>query len=159
MSRAGQPAIIWWSPPVANVSVFINLTNPLLKNVAVRQAMAYAINRQRASTLGEFGYEPASNQSGIVTPTFSTWLDTSQAASYGNNYAYNPAKAESILTKAGFKKGPDGIFAKNGQKLSFSIINNGGVSPPGETGKAIVANLKTVGSPRCAHEPAPTTDQ
>ena len=68
---AGQPAIKWWFPPVANVSVFINLTDPILKNVAVRQAMAYAINRKKASTLGEFGYEPASNQTGIVTPTFS----------------------------------------------------------------------------------------
>lgn len=142
---AGQPSIKWWFPPVANVSVFINLTNPLLKNVAVRQAMAYAINRQRASTLGEFGYEPASNQAGIVTPTFSSWLNTSQAASFGNNYAYNPAKAISILTKAGFKKGPDGIFAKNGQKLSFTIINNGGFSDWVNAVNVIVANLKTVG--------------
>ena len=98
---AAQPAIKWWFPPVANVSLFINLTNPLLKDVAVRQAMAYAINRQKASTLGEFGYEPPSNQSGIVTPTFSKWLDTSQAAGFGNNYAYNPQKAISVLEKAG----------------------------------------------------------
>jgi peptide/nickel transport system substrate-binding protein len=142
---AGQPSIKWWFPPVANVSVFINLTNPLLKNVAVRQAMAYAIDRQRASTLGEFGYEPASNQAGIVLPTFSDWLDTSQAASFGNNYAYNPAKAVSILTKAGFKKGSDGIFAKNGQKLSFTIINNGGFSDWVNSVNVIVANLKAVG--------------
>ncbi len=108
--------------------MFINLTNPLLKNVAVRQAMAYAINREQASKLGEFGYEPPSNQSGIVTPTFSKWLDSPQAARFGNNYAYNPQKAMSVLEKAGFKKGSDGIFAKGGQKLSFTIINNGGFS-------------------------------
>src|ERR1700730_10380570 len=107
--------------------MFINLTNPILKNLAVRQAMAYAINRQQASSIGEYGYEPASNQAGIVTPTFSTWLDTAQAASFGN-YAYNPAKSISILTAAGFRKGPDGIMAKGGQKLSFSIVNNGGFS-------------------------------
>ena len=142
---AGQPNIKWWFPPVANVSVFINLTNPLLKNAAVRQAMAYAINRQRASTLGEFGYEPASNQAGIVTPTFSDWLDTSQAASFGNNYAYNPAKAISILTAAGFKKGSDGIMAKGGQKLSFSIVNNGGYSDWVASVNVIQENLKAVG--------------
>src|SRR6266705_632773 len=140
-----QPAIKWWFPPVANVSLFINLTNPLLKNVAVRQAMAYAINRQRASTLGEFGYEPASNQSGIVTPTFSDWLDTAQSAKFGNNYAFDPAKAVSILTKAGFTKGSDGIFAKNGQKLSFTIVNNGGYSDWVNAVNVIVANLKAVG--------------
>ncbi|HET9897003.1 MAG TPA: ABC transporter substrate-binding protein [Streptosporangiaceae bacterium] len=140
-----QPAIKHWFPPVANVSLFINLTNPLLKDVAVRQAMAYAINRSKAAQLGEFGEEPASNQTGIVTPTFSSWLDQSQAAQYGNNYAFNPAKAESILTKAGYKKGPDGIFAKNGQKLSFTIINNGGFSDWVNAVNVIVSDLKAAG--------------
>src|SRR6266704_5297159 len=154
---AGRPTVKWWFPPVANVSVFINLKNPLLKNVAVRQAMAYAINRQRASTLGEFGYEPASNQSGIVTPTFSDWLDTAQSAKFGNNYAFDPAKAVSILTKAGFTKGSDGIFAKNGQKLSFTIVNNGGYSDWLNAVNVIVANLKAVGIQVTAQDLSQTT--
>jgi peptide/nickel transport system substrate-binding protein len=140
-----SPNYHYWFPPVANVSLFINLTNPILKNVAVRQAMAYAINRQRASTIGEYGYEPPSNQSGIVTPTFSSWLDSSQAASFGNNYAYNPAKATSILTAAGFKKGSDGIMAKGGQKLSFTIANNGGYSDWVAAVNVIQQDLKAVG--------------
>ena len=36
----------------------LNLTNPPLNNLAVRQAMAYAINRPKASTIGEYGDEP-----------------------------------------------------------------------------------------------------
>jgi peptide/nickel transport system substrate-binding protein len=142
---AGHPSTKWWFPPVANVSLFINLKDPLLSNVAVRQAMAYAINRQKASQLGEFGYEPASNQTGIVTPTFSSWLDTAQAAKFGNNYAYNPAKAVQILTAAGFKRGSDGIFAKSGQKLSFTIVNNGGYSDWVNAVNVIIADLKKVG--------------
>jgi peptide/nickel transport system substrate-binding protein len=140
-----SPSYHYWFPPVANVTLFINLTNPVLKNTAVRQAMAYAINRQRVSTIGEYGYEPPSNQTGIVTPTFSAWLDTSQAAAFGNNYAYNPAKAISILTAAGFKKGPDGIMAKGGQKLSFTITNNGGFSDWVASVNVIQQNLKAVG--------------
>ena len=140
-----NPNYHYWFPPVANVSMFINLKNSILANPAVRQAMAYAINRQKASTIGEYGYEPASNQTGIVTPTFSSWLDSSAAASFGNNYAYNPAKAEQILTAAGFKKGSDGIFAKGGQKLSFSIINNGGFSDWVAAVQPIQQSLKTVG--------------
>jgi peptide/nickel transport system substrate-binding protein len=112
----------YWFPPYSNVDVFVNNTNPLL-DVNVRQAMAYAIDRQRVSTIGEYGYEPPSNQSDIVTPTFNSWLDTSQAKKY--NYRYDPAKAVSILEKAGYKKGSDGIFEKNGKQLSFSIINVG----------------------------------
>jgi len=140
-----SPNYHYWFPPVANVSLFINLTNPILKNVAVRQAMAYAINRQKASTIGEYGYEPPSNQSGIVTPTFSSWLDSSQAATFGNNYAYNPAKAISILTAAGYKKGSDGIMAKGGQKLSFTIANNGGYSDWVAAVNVIQQDLKAVG--------------
>ncbi|HLQ54034.1 MAG TPA: ABC transporter substrate-binding protein [Streptosporangiaceae bacterium] len=154
-----SPNYHYWFPPVANVSLFINLTNPILKNVAVRQAMAYAINRQKASTIGEYGYEPASNQAGIVTPTFSSWLDTSQAASFGNNYAYNPQKAISILAKAGFKRGSDGIFAKGGQKLSFTIINNGGFSDWVAAVQTIQQSLKAVGIQVTPQNLAATTYQ
>jgi len=153
-----SPNYHYWFPPVANVSMFINLTNPLLKNVAVRQAMAYAIDRQKASTIGEYGYEPASNQSGIVTPTFSSWLDNSQAAAYGNNYAYNPAKAISTLEKAGFKRGSNGIFTSpSGQSLSFNLVNNGGFSDWVAAAQVIIQDLKAVGIQVTAENLAQTT--
>jgi peptide/nickel transport system substrate-binding protein len=140
-----SPNYHYWFPPVANVSVFINLTNPILKNVAVRQAMAYAINRNQASQIGEYGYEPPSNQSGIVTPTFSNWEDTSQASKFGNAYSYNPSHALSILKAAGYTKGSDGIMQKNGQKLSFSITNNGGYSDWVAAVNVIQTDLKAIG--------------
>ena len=143
---AKSPNYHYWFPPVANVSVFINLTNPLLKNLAVRQAMAYAIDRHKASTIGEYGYEPPSNQTGIVTPTFGTWLNTTQASAYGSNYAYNPAKAISVLEKAGFKKNSSGIFVSpSGQPLSFTILDNGGFSDWVAAVQTIQASLKAVG--------------
>jgi peptide/nickel transport system substrate-binding protein len=142
-----SPSYHYWFPPVANVTMFINLTNPILKNLAVRQAMAYAINRQQASSLGEYGYEPASNQTGIVTPTFSSWMNSSQAAAYGNNYAYNPAKAISILKQAGFKRScPTCTFTTpSGQPLSFTILNNGGFSDWVAAVQTIQQSLKAIG--------------
>jgi peptide/nickel transport system substrate-binding protein len=143
---AKSPDNHYWFPPTVNVTIFINLTNPLLKNLAVREAMAYAVDRPKASTIGEYGYEPPSNQTGIVTPTFSSWLDSSLAAQYGNNYAYNPSKAISILEKAGFKRGSDGIFeTKSGQPLSFNIVNNGGFSDWVAAVATIQADFKSVG--------------
>jgi peptide/nickel transport system substrate-binding protein len=141
-----SPNYHYWFPPVANVSVFPNLTNPLLKSVAVRQAIAYGIDRHKASSIGEYGYEPASNQSGIVTPTFTSWLDTSQAAAYGQNYNYNPNKAISVLKAAGYKKNSSGIFVSpSGKPLSFTILNNGGFSDWVAAVQTIQQSLKAVG--------------
>ena len=133
----------YWFAPIANVSLIPNLTVPGLNNVAVRQAMAYAIDRNKVSQIGEYGEEPPANQNAIVTPTFSSWMNSSAAAQY--NYSYNPAKAEQILTKAGYTKGSDGIFAKGGQKLSFSVINQGGFSDWVAAMSVIQSDLKAVG--------------
>ncbi len=117
----------YWYPPTVNNEIFINLKKPLLDELPVREAMVYAINTQKASSDGEYGYEPPANQTGIVTPTFSSWEDTSLAAKY--DYHYDPAKAKQILEAAGFQMGSNGIFeTKSGTPLSFSIVNIGDYS-------------------------------
>jgi peptide/nickel transport system substrate-binding protein len=117
----------YWFPPTVNNEIFINLKKPLLDELPVREAMVYAIDTQKASVDGEYGYEPPANQTGIVTPTFSSWEDTSLAARY--DYHYDPAKARQILQAAGFKMGSNGIFeTASGTSLSFSIVNIGDYS-------------------------------
>ena len=93
-----SPNYHYWFPPTVNVSLVPNLTNPLLSNVKVRQAISYAINRSQVSSIGESGYEPPANQTGIVTPTFSSTLDNSALSSWGNGY--DPAKATALLASA-----------------------------------------------------------
>ncbi|HTU76491.1 MAG TPA: ABC transporter substrate-binding protein [Trebonia sp.] len=132
-----------WFPPYANVSLIPNLTVPGLNNVAVRQAMAYALDRNKVANIGEYGEEPGANQTDIATPTFSSWMNTTAAATY--NYGYNPAKAKQILQQAGYKLGSNGIFAKNGQQLSFSVINIGGYSDWVASMSVIQSELKAVG--------------
>jgi peptide/nickel transport system substrate-binding protein len=131
----------YWFPPVANVSVFINLKNPILKDVAIRRAMAYAIDRARVSKIGEYGYEPPGNQTGIVTPTFKSWLDKSLA----NKFTYNPAKAKQILTKAGYKFSGGVFHTKSGKPLSFTMINIGGYSDWVASAQIVISNLKAIG--------------
>jgi peptide/nickel transport system substrate-binding protein len=139
-----SPNFHYWFPPTVNVSLVPNLTNPLLANVKVRQAMSYAVDRAKVSAIGESGYEPPANQAGIVTPTFSSWLDTSLASQH--DYSYNPAKAKQILASAGFKMGSDGIMANSaGQKLAFSVINIGGYSDWVASMQVVAQNLKAVG--------------
>ena len=141
---AKSPNFHYWFPPTVNVSLVPNLKNSLLSNVKVREAMSYAIDRSKVSTIGESGYEPPANQAGIVTPTFTSWLDTSAVAKFGN--AYDPAKAKQLLASAGFKLGSDGIMANAaGQKLSFSVINIGDYSDWVASMQVVAQNLKAVG--------------
>jgi peptide/nickel transport system substrate-binding protein len=120
-----SPGFRYWFPPTAAVCLLINLTDPLLRNVKIRQAMAYAINRPQVASYAEYGYEPPANQADIVTPTFSSWLNKPLLARYG--YAYDPAKARKLLAGAGLRPGPDGVLAdRAGRRLSFTVLNVAG---------------------------------
>jgi peptide/nickel transport system substrate-binding protein len=133
----------YWFPPVSSVSLIPNLTVPGLSDVAVRQAMAYAIDRNKVNDIGEYGEESGASQSGIALPTYNDWLDKSAVAAA--DYSYNPAKAKQILTQAGYTLGSDGIFAKGGKKLSFSVINIGGYSDWVASMSVVQQELKAAG--------------
>jgi peptide/nickel transport system substrate-binding protein len=141
---AKSPDFHYWFPPTVNVSIVPNLTNPLLSNVKVREAMSYAINRSQVSTIGESGYEPPANQTGIVTPTFSSQLSTSALSSWGSGY--DPAKAKALLASAGFHPGAGGVMTNAaGQKLSFTVINIGDYSDWVASMQVIQQDLKAIG--------------
>jgi peptide/nickel transport system substrate-binding protein len=131
----------YWFPPVVNVAIFINLKDPILKDVAVRRAMAYAIDRSRVAQIGEYGYQPAANQTGIVTPTFSKWLKPGLAAQVG----YNPQKAISILKSAGYTMSGGLFHTKAGKALSFTMVNIGGYSDWVASAQVVAQELKAVG--------------
>ncbi|HWF80623.1 MAG TPA: ABC transporter substrate-binding protein [Streptosporangiaceae bacterium] len=133
----------YWFPPVSSVSLIPNLTAPGLSDVAVRQAMAYALDRNKVNDIGEYGEESGASQSGIALPTYNSWLDQSAVSKY--DYSYNPAKAKQILTQDGYTLGSDGIFAKGGKKLSFSVINIGGYSDWVASMSVIQQELKAAG--------------
>jgi peptide/nickel transport system substrate-binding protein len=131
----------YWFPPVGNVSLFPNLSNPLLGKLAVRQAIAYAINRATVARLGESGYQQPANQTGVITPTFKSWHDSSLA-----KLSYSPAKAKQLLKSAGFTRGSNGIFHdSHGNQLSFTIKTIAGYSDWDASLTVITQELKAVG--------------
>jgi peptide/nickel transport system substrate-binding protein len=90
-----------------------------LQDKAVRQALTYGLNVDQVVSKVLFG-------EGVKmvahTPPVSWAYDPSGL----NDYKYDPAKAEQLLQQDGWAKGSDGIYAKGGQKLEFSIVTNSG---------------------------------
>ncbi|MPY67902.1 peptide ABC transporter substrate-binding protein [Deinococcus sp. SDU3-2] len=107
-----------------------------LRDIAVRQAFAHAINRGAISkALG--GYPQVIDS--VVVPVFDT---------YNRNvprYPYSVTRANAILDAAGYRRGADGIRAKNGQRLSFRIMVQAGRANDEVAQQVIIANLKAVG--------------
>jgi peptide/nickel transport system substrate-binding protein len=134
----------YWFPPSNNVYVFPNLTKAPMGNKSFRQALAYAIDRQKVSKDGEYGYEPAANQTGVVTPTFDSWNDFNQAKKY--NYRYDATKALQLFGDAGYKKGSDGMLhGPDGKPLTLHIIDVSGFTDWVASVNAMKDNLKQVG--------------
>ena len=70
-----------------------------LDNVKVRQAIGYAVNREKIIN---------DSLSGLATPAFSMLPEESWAFDAGTKYLYDPEKAKQLLDEAGFKTGADG---------------------------------------------------
>ena len=92
-----------WSPPVINVEIFPNLdkSHKATSQLAVRQAIAAAIDRNQISAIGEGGQQPPANQAAIVVPTFSKFYDSGAVSSAGYDKP-NVDKAKQLLQSAGY---------------------------------------------------------
>ncbi|MCL2417978.1 MAG: ABC transporter substrate-binding protein [Conexibacteraceae bacterium] len=150
----GNPSRHIWYPPTQNVALVPNLDNALLKQLPVRQAILAALNKKQISALGEGGEEQAANQTAVVTPTFSAWADTSI-----KQPSYNTANAKEILKRAGFTKNGSGIYAKNGQALSFTIKTITGYSDWDASLQIITQELKAAGIQVTVQDEASNTYQ
>lgn len=95
----------------------LNTSRPLLKDLRVRQAIAYAVDRNTLVDKLTYGSAKLATED---LPDF-MWA-------YNPNvkvYPYDPAKAKQLLSDAGWKPGPGGILTKNGEKLSLLLVSNG----------------------------------
>ena len=135
-SRTSRPSTLskspnnhYWFPPVANVSLIPNLTEPAAEATS-RSGRPWRTRSTgtRSSTIGEYGYEPAANQTDIVTPTFTSWLDTSQARPTVQLRLQPGQGRARSCRQAGYKQGSQrDLRLAAGKQLSFSVINNGGL--------------------------------
>ena len=97
--------------------VQLNVARPLLQDVRVRQAVAYAVDKQRLIQTLTFGTQKAAVED---QPSSFGWYDSSV-----NDYPHDISKAKALLAQAGYTPGPDGIMQKAGRKLSLLLVSNG----------------------------------
>lgn len=116
--------------------------NPLLHNQVVRRAIAIGINRNELvqRTVGGTGVPTGS----YLTVAFPQWYWTPPASQAQN---YNPAKANAMLTAAGFPKGKNGYRydKKTGKELSFRLGIHSDYANDAATANYLVGWMKDIG--------------
>ena len=87
----------------------------------LRQAVAYAINKDESAkvTYGDSA-KPQKYMAGFSDNLVPQWLSSADLGKL-NAYTYDVAKATQLMQAAGYAKGSDGIWAKDGKKLEFEL--------------------------------------
>lgn len=115
-----------------------NLRHPFFTEKRVRQALAYAVDKEEIVDVVLFGL--GSPSTGPYVPN--TWPYNGDV----KKYEYNPQKAVSLLNEAGWSdSNGDGIIDKKGIPFEFTIITNMGNSLRQRTATIIQWRLKKVG--------------
>jgi peptide/nickel transport system substrate-binding protein len=90
-----------------------NLDNPALQDPAVRQAIAYAVNRQALND------DVLDGKAEVVISQVPSWSWAFQPGQA--QYDFNPGLAQQLLENAGWHRGADGVRAKDALRLSFKF--------------------------------------
>ena len=123
-----QGVKVYLTPFTHYRQIALNLTNPILSDVRVRQALAYGIDQQQLIDNVSHGVNMKGDSD---QPPFS-WAHASGL----KQYQPDPAQAGRLLDQAGWKLGPDGFRYKNGTRLTLEMS--------GATGSAETQNIEVV---------------
>jgi peptide/nickel transport system substrate-binding protein len=110
---------VYEAPQASLLVLFFNVTQPILSDRLVRQAIACAIDRQKLIEIGRAGH--ARRADGPVLP--GSWAFHPDA----KRYDYDPARARALLEQAGWKlesPDPGGVRSKDGRRLRLVLLTN-----------------------------------
>jgi peptide/nickel transport system substrate-binding protein len=116
----------------------INNKRPMFADRRVRQAMLYAIDRQRL--IDDVFKGTAVIATSHLSPALKTYYEPHVA-----QYPHDPAKARALLDEAGWRVGPDGIREKDGVKLSFTCVTITGDQARRPEAEVAQQDLRAVG--------------
>jgi peptide/nickel transport system substrate-binding protein len=125
---------------LANAYTYLgfNLKDPRFADVRVRQALAYAIDKQEIIKVVLLGL--GEEATGPYKPD--TWVYNPRV----KRYPYDPERARSLLAQAGWKDTDgDGILDKEGRPFRFTILTNQGNEQRKMTAEIIQKRLSQIG--------------
>jgi peptide/nickel transport system substrate-binding protein len=96
-----------------------NLDKSVLADAAARKAVSLALNRDQLIKQAFAGYGKPVSVTELPVPLLKDYIKPEYQQS--PLVAYNPQLAEQTLQQAGYAKGADGIYAKAGKRLSFTV--------------------------------------
>jgi len=130
----------YWAPVVGQDGLIPNLEKWPLSDLAVRRAISLGVDRAQVGAATDS--PPATNQTGLPMPAFMPEV----APQYKDlNFVYDKAKAEKTLTDAGYTKGGDGYFEKNGKRVEFSVSFPASYTDIAARAQVLVSQLKDIG--------------
>ncbi len=133
----------YWFPNRNIVMLYLNTAKAPFNQLAVRQAISDAIDRDKIYKIAESNYEPVSSPTGLVLPANQSNLNSAYA---NTSFSLDTARSAQLMASAGYTKGSDGIYAdKSGKKLSFSINVVTGWTDWVTADQIIADNLKKIG--------------
>ncbi len=134
----------FWEAPGSTNALMPNLSKWPTNQLAVRQAISLAVNRNLLASEGEAGLEnPVTNTSGITLPTFAAWAGP--AASDTVSATGSGAAASTVLAKAGYKKDSSGYYALKGKEVVVTLISPSAYTDYAAVGSMVAQELKAAG--------------
>jgi peptide/nickel transport system substrate-binding protein len=115
---------------------YMNVGKPPTDDLAVRQAINWAVDRQSIVDKIFFGVHKVS----MGPLSEGVWARSADAE---KRFGYDPTKAQQLLEDAGWKVGTDGIRTRGGQRLSAVLATFR--SPWTELAEAMQSQVRTVG--------------
>jgi len=112
-------------------------TFPPFADVRVRRALISALDRQGYARTILDGLAPVAD--GPIQPV--SWAYTDRVA----RYPFDPGKARALLDEAGWAPGADGIRARGGKRLAFTLITQAGYAIRESIAQAVERQLREVG--------------
>jgi peptide/nickel transport system substrate-binding protein len=106
-----------YAPRVGVSYVGLNKSRPLFQDPKVRKAMMYALDRDAIVSKIFFGAYTVAT--GPIPPVI--------AWAYEPNvprYSFDLDKAKNLMAEAGWRPGPDGVLAKDGQRFAFKLTSS-----------------------------------